>query len=195
MSSTGDSQVMQISEEFKNFIKELGKSDTRFVLQEGGNIKEVNRVRVKKLGVTTYRAVEGKYAERMNTFKILANTIEDVKRDLEEKKAYERIGDLTLGEDEKSSMQLGTSIKPKSMIRPDSVRPSIVRKSISEAPGHYFQFFKQIIRKTKIDFDNRRLKLNNMPITVVIKAKLVKIHYLFQMLGVSLIYVVNYDGQ
>jgi hypothetical protein len=33
-----------------------------------------------------------------------------------------------------------------------------------------------------------------MPVVVNINAKLVKMHYLFQMLGVTVIYVINYNG-
>ena len=88
----------------------------------------------------------------------------------------------------------GATIRPKSMIKPDSRRQSI-KRSVSSNPNHYFQFFKQIIRKTDIDYNERILKFNTMPIIVNINAKLVKIHYLFQMLGVSVIYVINFDGQ
>jgi len=130
------------------------------------------------MGITHYIKEEEQIARRLDNYRVIASTIDEVKRDLDSKRSYEKM-EASFQRDQASEIK-GATIRPKSMIRPSSNRQS-VRKSVSKNPNHYFQFFKQIIRKTEIDYDDRTLEFNNMPIIVNINAKLVKIHYLFQM--------------
>lgn len=68
------------------------------------------------------------------------------------------------------------------------------RKSTAGNPDSYFQFFKDILCQTMIDKNNRILKMNNFPISVETGTKLSKVHYIFQMLGVNVVYVRNFEG-
>lgn len=63
------------------------------------------------------------------------------------------------------------------------------KKSLYGNPELYFQFFRQIIYKKEIRLEHPSLHFNSFPTSARTDTKLVKIHYLFQMLGVSWIFV------
>lgn len=65
-----------------------------------------------------------------------------------------------------------------------------IRGTLGGAESH-FSFFKDIMMKIKLDRTDSVLKLNPFPITVDWDTTVAKIHYLFQMLGVNVVYVVG----
>lgn len=52
-------------------------------------------------------------------------------------------------------------------------------------------FLKNVLSVLPVDYDVPRLKFNRFPASVNMKSKLVHVHYLFQMLGVGVIFVVD----
>lgn len=68
------------------------------------------------------------------------------------------------------------------------------KKSMQGNPENYFQFFKHVMTRTKLDKKNTTLRYNSFPTSVEWCTKVSKIHYLFQMLGVSVIYVRGEEG-
>ena len=63
------------------------------------------------------------------------------------------------------------------------------RKSMKGNDDRYFQFFRQVIFRKEVRFDHVMLQYNSYPTNVRADTKLIKIHYLFQMLGTSWIFV------
>lgn len=63
------------------------------------------------------------------------------------------------------------------------------KRSLAGNPESYFQFFRQIIFKKSIRLEHPSLQYNSFPISVRMDTKLVKVHYLFEMLGTSWIFV------
>lgn len=65
----------------------------------------------------------------------------------------------------------------------------VSKRSLAGNPESYFQFFRQIVFKKEVRFDHPTLAYNSFPVSVRMDTKLVKIHYLFEMLGTSWIFV------
>jgi hypothetical protein len=65
----------------------------------------------------------------------------------------------------------------------------VSKRSLAGNPESYFQFFRQIIFKKEVRLEHPALQLNSFPISVRLDTKLVKVHYLFEMLGTSWIFV------
>ncbi len=63
------------------------------------------------------------------------------------------------------------------------------RASISNNQEMYFQFFKNVLYNKQVDFNNALLHFNSFPTSVRVDTKLIKVHYLFQMLGTNWIFV------
>lgn len=63
------------------------------------------------------------------------------------------------------------------------------RKSVKGNDDRYFQFFRQVIFRKEVRFDHPIMQYNSYPTNVRADTKLIKIHYLFQMLGTSWIFV------
>lgn len=63
------------------------------------------------------------------------------------------------------------------------------RRSMMGNREDYFQLVRNIIVKKEIDFEHPALQYNSFPTSVRADTKLVKIHYLFQMLGNHWIFV------
>jgi Voltage gated chloride channel len=63
------------------------------------------------------------------------------------------------------------------------------RKSMKGNDDRYFQFFRQVMFRKEVRFDHPVLQYNSYPTNVRSDTRLIKIHYLFQMLGTSWIYV------
>lgn len=63
------------------------------------------------------------------------------------------------------------------------------KRSVAGNPESYFQFFRQIIYKKCIKIEHPALQFNSFPTSVRMDTKLVKVHYLFEMLGTSWIFV------
>lgn len=57
------------------------------------------------------------------------------------------------------------------------------------------QFLVQILNSLHVNWSLSKLHFNHFPATVDQHTKLVKVHFLFQMLGVGVIFVVNYSNQ
>lgn len=60
---------------------------------------------------------------------------------------------------------------------------------------NYMQFFVEILSSQPMDWTTEKLKFNNFPALVENNTKLVKVHYMFQMLGVGVIFVVDQSSQ
>ena len=59
----------------------------------------------------------------------------------------------------------------------------------------YMRFLVEILCTLPMDWNLSKLKFNTFPATVDTETKLVKVHFLFQMLGVGVIFVVNHSNQ
>lgn len=58
-------------------------------------------------------------------------------------------------------------------------------------PESKFHFLKSILVFMKVDWDSTKLKFHRFPASVNIETKLLQVHYLFQMLGIGVVFVVN----
>lgn len=65
----------------------------------------------------------------------------------------------------------------------------VSKRSLAGNPESYFQFFRQIVFKKEVILDHPALLYNSFPVSVRMDTKLVKVHYLFEMLGTSWIFV------
>merc|ERR1711963_766502 len=64
--------------------------------------------------------------------------------------------------------------------------------------NEYYTFTKVVLNKMCPDWENPAIKFNSLPICVDEKTKLIKAHFLFQMLGVHAVYVAKrgrYQGK
>lgn len=77
----------------------------------------------------------------------------------------------------------------------DGVSPE---NSTVKVEDEYYLFTHLVLSKMHVDWENPILKFNSYPITVDGSTKLVKVHFLFQMLGVGAIFIANrgkYEGK
>ena len=67
----------------------------------------------------------------------------------------------------------------------------MTRESKMNNPTSKMQFLKSVLVFMKIDWENTKLKFHRFPASVNIETRLLQVHYLFQMLGAGVIFVVN----
>jgi len=102
----------------------------------------------------------------MGRNKTVASVIEEIKQESEKKKRYDR--------EHKGVSNTGMRLS---------------KRSLRGNPEEVFQYFRQVIFKKQIDLSHPALRCNSFPTTVRVDTKLVKVHYIFQMLGTSWIFV------
>jgi len=59
----------------------------------------------------------------------------------------------------------------------------------------YFTFFKRVLSNEILDLKDKTLQYNSFPTCVDWNTKLIKIHYIFMMMGVSIIFVKNAENK
>jgi hypothetical protein len=66
-----------------------------------------------------------------------------------------------------------------------------VQESAITNMDEYYCFVKLVLSKMTPDWNNPIIKFNSYPICVDKSTKLIKVHFLFQMLGIGAVYVAN----
>jgi len=74
-------------------------------------------------------------------------------------------------------------VKKRKQEKADGVETSIT------VMNEYYAFCKVVLNKMIPDWDNPCIKFNSLPICVDAKTKIIKVHFLFQMLGVHSVYI------
>jgi hypothetical protein len=161
--TTGDSAVLEISEQFRDYIKQIAKSEMKYVMKEGGVITPVKGYVTNRLGVIpSYQRIDdGKPTGTFEKFRTLEDTINEVKEDLEQKRHYERMIDYENEGNLPSERSVAGGLsrdgiergRPKSFAGAKGPTRVSMKKSVSGNPNLYFQFFKQLVRKTPVDFE------------------------------------------
>jgi len=77
--------------------------------------------------------------------------------------------------------------------RIDTDPANIADKSIQK--NSYFTFFKRVLSNEKLDLKDKTLQYNTFPICVEWNTKLIKIHYMFLTMGVSIVFVRSAEGK
>lgn len=66
-----------------------------------------------------------------------------------------------------------------------------IKDSKIKVKDEYYLFIRQFLSTLEVDYDHPALRFNSYPICTDKSCKLVKIHYLFQMLGVDAMFVAD----
>jgi len=69
------------------------------------------------------------------------------------------------------------------------------KRSTLQNPDSYFQFFRNILLQIKLDKKDNTLRYNNFPTTVEWRTTIAKMHYVYQMMGVNVVYVRGRNGR
>jgi len=92
---------------------------------------------------------------------------------------------------------MGTSLSDKWLEAFDLVRQrwqekeNGIQESQIQVMDEYYCFVKMVVSKMVPDWNNPVIKFNSYPICVDKSTKIIKVHFLFQMLGISAIFVCN----
>lgn len=161
--TTGDSAVLEISHQFRDYIKQIAKSEIKYVMKESGVITPVKGYVANRLAaIPSYQRIDdGQPTGTFEKFRTLEDTIIEVKEDLEQKRHYERMIDYENEGNPPSERSVaggrsrdGTERgRPKSFAVAKGPSRVSMKKSVTGNPNNYFQFFKQLVRKTPVDFD------------------------------------------